>query len=110
MLTNIREQGREVGVLRALGITRPQTVRLYLHEAVLLVLSASFSGIVIGSITAWTFSMQQQLFTGLPVPFVLPWGVIAVVVIMALVLGIFAAALPAWRSVKRPITVLLRGQ
>lgn len=110
MLTNIREQTREIGVLRALGITRFATVRIYLHEAVLLVLGSSIWGVLIGSLVAWTFSAQQSMFTGLPVPFVVPWGVIAVVVILALVLGFFAAGLPAWRAVKQPVTKLLRGQ
>lgn len=56
MLTNIREQTREIGVLRALGITRFATVRIYLHEAVLLVLGSSIWGVLIGSLVAWTFS------------------------------------------------------
>lgn len=60
MLTNIREQTREIGVLRALGITRFATVRIYLHEAVLLVLGSSIWGVLIGSLVAWTFSGACQ--------------------------------------------------
>ena len=64
MLANINEQKREIGVLRALGMRPGSLTRLYVEEAFLLVLCASFVGVAIGCLVAWTFGQQQALFTG----------------------------------------------
>eukprot|EP00916_Digyalum_oweni_P025441 GHVL01041905.1.p1 GENE.GHVL01041905.1~~GHVL01041905.1.p1 ORF type:complete len:969 (-),score=130.10 GHVL01041905.1:1082-3988(-) len=44
MMANIFEQIREICVLRAIGLTRFQVFRVYMHEATILVISASVLG------------------------------------------------------------------
>lgn len=46
---NIRENAWELGVLRSLGLTSAQVIRVYVHEALSLVLSSVFMGSVIGT-------------------------------------------------------------
>ena len=48
MLTNIYEQSKEIGVIRALGLGRVVVVRLYIWESFILVISASLMGLFIG--------------------------------------------------------------
>lgn len=57
----------------------------------------------------WTFGQQQALFTGAPVVFIFPWGVTAAVVLASAGLAVLAAAAPARRLLRRPITGLLRS-
>ena len=102
-------QVREIGVLRALGLRPRHLIRVFVHEAFLLVLASSLLGTVIGAITAWTFLQQQSLFTSIAVPFVLPWGVLCVIVIASVVCAVLAAALPARRLLARSITRLLKA-
>lgn len=54
MTANILEQTKEICVLRAVGITKARMCRLYIYEAFVLVISASFSGIIIGFMISWT--------------------------------------------------------
>jgi len=109
MVTNIAEQHREIGVLLAIGLKSYHLVRVYVHEAFLLVLCSSLLGTVVGCVVAWTFGQQQSLFTSIPVPFAVPWGVLVVIVLASLGCSLLAACLPARRLTRQPITTLLRG-
>jgi ABC-type antimicrobial peptide transport system permease subunit len=45
MLTNISEQTKEVGILRAVGLTKAAIFRLYIYEAFILIIGASLLGV-----------------------------------------------------------------
>jgi len=59
MQTNIHEQNKEIGVLRALGMTRVRVILLFIYEAIVLVLSSSVLGIICGVILSETMCLQQ---------------------------------------------------
>lgn len=109
MSTNVLEQAREIGVMLALGLRGRALVRAYVHEATLLVGSASLSGLLIGVASAWTFGQQRALFTSQSVPLPVPWALVGVVLVLSAACGILAAFAPAMRLVKRPITNLMRS-
>jgi ABC-type antimicrobial peptide transport system permease subunit len=46
----VSENSREFGILRALGLSVPEVMRVFLYEAVAVVLSSFFLGTVIGRI------------------------------------------------------------
>jgi ABC-type antimicrobial peptide transport system permease subunit len=109
MSTNVMEQRREIGVLLALGVRARALVRAYVHEATLLVMSASSCGLIIGVAASWVFGQQRSLFTDQTIPLPIPWFLVLTVVIASAVCGLFAACLPATRLVRLPITQLLRA-
>ncbi|KAA0164818.1 hypothetical protein FNF27_07746 [Cafeteria roenbergensis] len=109
MSTNVLEQSREVGVLLALGLRGRALVRAYVHEAALLVGSASVTGLGIGLACAWTFGQQRALFTAQTVPLPVPWPTVGVVIVGSALCGVIAACAPATRLVGQPITKLLRN-
>jgi ABC-type antimicrobial peptide transport system permease subunit len=109
MLANIHEQSKEIGLLRALGVTRTWIARLYALEAMVLVLSASVLGLAIGTLLAFTISAQRQLFTQLPLPFVFPTAPIFVIVVASLVSGVLAAFIPAMSLLRNNVVSLLRS-
>ena len=45
MYTNIMEQSKEIGILRALGITRFRVYRIYSYEAFFLIASSAILGV-----------------------------------------------------------------
>ena len=81
-------------------------VRVYIYEALILVLAASLMGVIIGATTAWSFTLQQTLFLQIPVNFRVPWAAIAVV---AVVSALLSAVAPAARLTRTSITRLLRS-
>jgi ABC-type antimicrobial peptide transport system permease subunit len=85
MAANVHEQAKEIGILRAIGMKPFPLKRLYIEEAFTVVVSASLLGVVVGVGVAYTMSIQQSLFTQLPLPFLFPWQQLLVVVIVAVV-------------------------
>lgn len=108
MYTNIYEQSKEIGVLRALGLTTWHIVRVYVFEAFVLTMSASIMGVIIGTIIAWTMTAQRALFTESPASFNFPTMILAAVFIGATSLAIISALLPSWRLAKKPIASIMR--
>ena len=58
MSANLLEQGKEIGVLRAIGFTKNRIIVLYIYEAFILVMSSSFLGILVGFIVGCTMVLQ----------------------------------------------------
>lgn len=109
MYTNIREQTKEIGVIRALGIPKSWVYRIYIYEAFLLVVASSLLGIIIGTVTSYTMNSQQSLFTQLPLAFKFPFVLLATV----LTCSVLFALLSSWSPIKvvlnNRIVQILRG-
>lgn len=89
------ERTREIGMLRAVGMTRRQTRRMIRHESVVTALIGAALGIPIGIGLAALF---EQAISG--VPFRVPWVTLAIFVVVAIVVGRMAAIFPARRAAR----------
>jgi len=93
LLHNGLERVRELGVLRAAGMTRRQVRRTVVVEAGILGLSGSFLGIVTGLVAG---ALMIALAGGtLRVGLDLPWGSIGLAAVLGLGLSMVAAWYPA---------------
>jgi ABC-type antimicrobial peptide transport system permease subunit len=110
MYTNIKEQTKEIGVIRALGIPKSWVYRIYIYEAFLLVVASSLLGIVIGTITSYTMNSQQSLFTQLPLAFNFPYLLLGVVLFCSLFFSLLSAWSPIRAVLTHRIVQILRGQ
>eukprot|EP00741_Cyanophora_paradoxa_P024886 tig00000317_g24027.t1 len=108
MYSNIHEQAKEIGVLRAMGATRSMVVRLYCYEAFSLVISASLLALLIGLGIGYTMTLQRFLFTQLPVPFYFPYVLVAVIFAMAVACALASSAWPAWGVVRTSVVDVMR--
>ena len=72
MSGNLYEQVKEISVMRAIGFTKEIITKLFVYEAFILVLSSSFSGVVIGTLVGWSITVQRSMFIGMPSPFTFP--------------------------------------
>ncbi|HJX07562.1 MAG TPA: FtsX-like permease family protein [Actinomycetota bacterium] len=95
---SVFERVRELGLLRAVGMARRQVKRMVRVEAVIVAVLGAILGIVIGIVFAW--ALQQALsdlgITELSVPV----GQLIVMMIVAALIGVLAAILPARRAAK----------
>jgi ABC-type antimicrobial peptide transport system permease subunit len=67
MSANLYEQSKEIGIMRATGLTKKKVYLLYIYEAFILVLSSSLLGICIGTVVGFSMTLQQTLFTDIPI-------------------------------------------
>jgi putative ABC transport system permease protein len=95
---SIIERTRELGVLRAVGMTRSQLRTTIRWESVIIALQGTVLGLVIGTFFGWALvtALRDQ---GLTV-FELPVTSLVVVVVLAAVAGVVAAVLPARRAAR----------
>jgi ABC-type antimicrobial peptide transport system permease subunit len=109
MFTNIHEQAKEIGILRAIGISKGALYRIYVYEAFVLVLASSLLGILIGTVVGYMVLLQRFLFTQLPIPFVIPTQLLIVVFVCSILFGALAAFGPIKRVLSNPVVNIIRG-
>jgi len=97
---NVLEQRRTLALLRAVGMSRRQLVRLVLLQSVLLGTAGGLIGISSGLVTAAFIQVASQPLLGHPVSFRLRPDVVVVNVAAAIVVTAVAAWLPARRALR----------
>ena len=98
---SVIERTREIGLLRAVGMTRGQLRTVIRLEAVVISVFGAILGVAVGSFFGWalTSALESEGIT----TFSYPVGTIVVVVIVGAVLGVVAAIFPARRAAKMDV-------
>jgi len=95
---SIFERTRELGVMRAVGMTRRQLRGTIRWESVIIALQGTFLGLVVGVFFGWAL-VRAQKSQGLSV-FSVPWLTLLIIVLLAGLAGVVAAILPSRRAAK----------
>jgi putative ABC transport system permease protein len=95
---SIFERTRELGLLRAVGMSRKQVKRMIRWESVIIAIIGAFLGVVIG--VFFGIALQQALANQGVTELVIPVGSLTVYVIFAALAGVLAAIWPARRAAK----------
>jgi putative ABC transport system permease protein len=98
---SVLERVRELGLLRAIGMTRGQLRAMVRWEAVIIAMLGAVLGLVVGTFFGWTMvrAMRSQGIT----VFSLPIGSLLTFVLIAALAGVLAAVLPGRRAAKLDI-------
>jgi ABC-type lipoprotein release transport system permease subunit len=105
LVLTVFERTRELGMLRAVGMTRRQVRRMIRHESVITALIGAALGIGLGFFIA--FLITQALKKD-GIGFAVPTGSVIVFVIAAILAGLFAAILPARRASRLNVLAALQ--
>jgi putative ABC transport system permease protein len=99
LVLSVIERTRELGMLRAIGLRRGQTMRMVTTESVVIVLFGTLLGLVVGGGlgAAVVKALKQVLGFG---SVALPWGLMITYLMAALVVGVLAAVIPAIRAAR----------
>jgi ABC-type antimicrobial peptide transport system permease subunit len=108
MYSNVNEQAKEIGILRAIGTRKFTIIRIFVYESFVLIMSASITGMFIGAVVGYTMNLQNALFTELPIDFVFPWSIVGVVFGLAVLFGLFASLFPVLTLLQLPVVTILR--
>jgi putative ABC transport system permease protein len=97
LILSVFERTRELGMLRAVGMTRRQARRMVRHESVITALIGAALGLPLGIFLAALVTQALQEFD---LRFQIPWGQLVFFAIIAVIVGILAAIMPARRAAK----------
>jgi ABC-type antimicrobial peptide transport system permease subunit len=97
LVLSVYERTREIGMLRAIGMTRRQIRRMVRHESVITALIGAAIGLPLGIFLA---ALVNRALSEYDVSFSIPWLQLIVLTVVAIAIGILAAIAPARRAAK----------
>ncbi len=99
LVVSVVQKRREIGILRAMGATRGQILRLFLVQGAVVGALGSLLGIALAVAMIWLFTQFVRGSDGLPLFVIsLPLSTALQVALVATVCGVLAAVAPARRA------------
>lgn len=100
---SVIERTCEIGMLRSIGMTRMQVVKMVLAEAGLLGIIGGLMGLVFGVLLTKIFLASMTAISGYSLDLLIPSRTVLTAVVVALVVSQIAASLPASRAARTPV-------
>jgi len=97
LVLSVYERTREIGMLRAIGMTRRQVRRMIRQESIITALIGAAVGLPLGIFLA---ALVNRALAEYDIRFAIPWVQLVVLTIVAIVIGILAAIMPARRAAR----------
>jgi len=105
LVLSVFERTREIGMMRAIGTSRRQVRSMIRQESIITAVIGGVLGLIIGLFFGWiiTKALEDDGLT-----FVVPWLQLLIFLVMAVIAGIIAAALPARRAARLDVLKALQ--
>ena len=99
LVVSVVQKGREIGILRAMGATRGQVLRVFLVQGAVVGALGSVLGLLLAVALIWVFTHFVRGSDGMPLfSIALPPAMALQVALIASVCGVLAAVAPARRA------------
>ncbi len=108
MTINIKEQQKEISILRSIGLVKSKLSFIYQAEAFVLIFTACIIGILVGTLVSFTMTLQQVMFTNLPITFIFPYMKLVYLLIISILSGILSTFIPAKIMLDQSIANMLK--
>lgn len=111
IMASVRSRRWQFGVLRSIGVTRTQLLRLVLAEAVLLGLVGVGLGLTAGMTMAVNARKLSDITVGFAAPLAIPWGMILLGSAIVMAISVVASLWPAISTARQqPLELLSAGR
>jgi putative ABC transport system permease protein len=95
LVLTVFERTRELGMLRAVGMTRRQVRRMIRSESIITALMGGVIGIALGLVLGGLLAARVDFIV-----FAIPWAQVIIFAVAAVLVGLLAAIFPARRAAK----------
>jgi len=96
MTLAVFERTREIGMLRAVGMTRKQARWMIIAESMLVALFGAVLGLSVGVLFGW--AAVSAIPDSVVNTFAIPWLSLIFALIISAIIGVLAGLFPAWRA------------
>jgi len=96
LMLSIVERTREIGVLRAVGMSRAQLRRMVRIESVIVALLGTFLGMGFGLLVAYSLVRPLVIESGTGMTW--PFTQLVLILVLGTAIGVIASVIPAWRA------------
>ncbi len=107
LILSIYERTRELGMMRAIGTSRRQVRQMIRYESIITALIGGVLGLIVGVIGAVIAGLA---LSGSGFVLSIPWGTLAILLLVAALAGVIAAQAPARRAAKLDLLQALTGE
>jgi lipoprotein-releasing system permease protein len=110
LVVSVVQRSREIGILRAMGVTRGQVLRVFLIQGGLLGLGGAVLGSGIGALALFLWQRFMRNADGTVMfPLVFDSGLLLQTLLLATLTGLLSAFAPALRAARLDPVVAIRG-
>jgi len=110
LVVSVVQRSREIGILRAMGVTRGQVLRVFLIQGGLLGLGGAVLGSGIGALALFLWQRFMRNADGsVMFPLVFDSGLLLQTLLLATLTGLLSAFAPALRAARLDPVVAIRG-
>lgn len=107
MAMSVRERVKEVGILKTLGFTNGGILSILLGESAVLSLAGGVLGLALATLLISVLHESPSMFADMS-RLVMPAWVLGTCLVVAVVIGVSSAFVPAWNASRRPIIDAMR--
>ncbi len=106
--SSIIERKKEIGIVRTLGLKGRGINKLFIVEALIIMLSSGTVGVIVGCITGWLFGSSISVFMNTPYSLYFPWFNLFSIYGTSIVCIYMGMKTLLWRIKKKKITEIYR--
>jgi len=103
LIVSVLRKSKQIGILKSIGATRSQILRVFTLEGLVIALTGSLAGAAIGSLLVFLLSLplQRTARPGHPPDQLFPVAILPVYIFGAVIAAILATLVAAWFPAKR---------
>lgn len=105
MMTNVHERVKDIGIMRAVGASRNQIIKIFIYEAIVIGILGGIFGYIAGTLLA--YAIGPILFNGTAISYVPLYFPLSLA--LAVVLSIIATLYPAFQATRIKVADLFRS-
>jgi putative ABC transport system permease protein len=105
MMTTVHERVKDIGIMRAVGASRNQIIKIFIYEAIVIGIMGGIFGYIAGTLLA--YAIGPILFNGTAISYVPLYFPLSLA--LAVVLSIIATLYPAFQATRIKVADLFRS-
>jgi len=106
--SSIIERKKEIGIVRTLGLKGKEINKLFIVEALIIMLSSGTVGVIVGGATGWLFGSSLSLMSNIPYQFYFPWTSFLIIYAISILFIYFGMKALLWKARKSKIVEIYR--